>query len=111
MVFEEPLAEVADLLQRKRRLVLPGGAWGGAGGGECGAGAVGLAGAAGLALVKLQLSPPLDPTVLLTQVLEDLLWCQTTFSRYYRRGHGVRGAVDGRAEGASLRGGSAGSPR
>lgn len=49
--------------------------WWGAGSGEGGAGTGGVAGAAGLGLVEgsFQLPPPLDPTVLLTEVLEDLL--------------------------------------
>lgn len=49
--------------------------WWGAGSIERGAGAGGITGATGLSLVEgpFQLPPPLDPAVLLTEVLEDLL--------------------------------------
>ena len=50
--------------------------WWGAGSVNGGTGAGGVTGAAGLSLVEgpFQLPPPLDPAVLLTEVLEDLLW-------------------------------------
>lgn len=49
--------------------------WYGAGSVDAGTGAGGVSGAAGLTLVEgpFQLPPPLDPAVLLTEVLEDLL--------------------------------------
>lgn len=75
MVFEQTLAQVAHLPQCERRLVLPRGTWRGAGGGEGGTGGIG--GATGsLTLVEgpLQLPSPLVAAVLLTDVLEDLLW-------------------------------------
>lgn len=54
--------------------------WWGAGSVEGGTGAGGITGATGLGLVEgpFQLSPPLDPAVLLTEVLEDLLCREQT---------------------------------
>lgn len=49
--------------------------WWGAGSVEGGTGAGSIGGATGLSLVEgpFQLPPPLDPVVLLTEILEDLL--------------------------------------
>lgn len=59
---------------RKRPIPTPP-TWWGAGSVEGGAGAGSVAGATSLRLVEgpFQLPPPLDPVVLLTEVLEDLL--------------------------------------
>lgn len=113
VVFKQPLAQVAHLLQCKRRLVLPRGTWWGAGSVEGRTGAGGITGATGLSLVEgpFQLPPPLDPAVLLTEVLEDLLWSEPVFASDRLRGHRMRWAVDWGTEVASLRGRSAGSPR
>lgn len=61
------------MVQKTKFITSP--TWWGAGSIERGAGAGGITGATGLSLVEgpFQLPPPLDPAVLLTEVLEDLL--------------------------------------
>lgn len=57
--------------------------WWGTGSVEGGTGTGGITGATGLSLIEgpFQLPPPLDPVVLLTEVLEDLLCREQTKTR------------------------------
>lgn len=80
--------------------------WWGAGSVEGGTGAGGITGATGLGLVEgpFQLPPPLDPAVLLTEVLEDLLCREQTGTRtkLLKPGQRTHRNVDHRREDAAL---------